>query len=601
MGFQQGLSGLNTSSKSLDTIGNNIANSGTVGFKSGLAQFADVFAASLNGSGANPVGIGAKVAGIVQQFSQGNITVTNNPLDTAINGGGFFQMDDGSGGTFYARNGQFQLDKNGYIVSAQGSQLKGIPAVNGVIAAGAPAQPLRLFDPTQSLSGTPQMTGGSASATGVQANVNLDSRLGVPATPVFSSSDPTSYNQSTATTIYDSLGNPHTYSMYFVKSGTTSNSWNVYATVTNPAGASPTFTNLAAPAGASAVALAAATAAEAITTPAVATAAAMAAAPGASANGILANATVAAAPAAVLAAAAPAKASEDAAVTAAALGGSTAASVLAAVPVAPASILTAATTAAALGGSTAASVLAAVQTAAALEASTQIALAAPGAVAASVVAPPAVVAAATSAAALPGATAATVLAAVSAAAQTAVGTLTFNTSGALISTPFAVTLTDAELGYAGAVVTPQPFPLDFSGSTQYGAAFAVNALIQDGYASGTLAGFNIGSDGTVLGRYTNGQTKAVGQVVLASFRNPQGLQPLGDNRWSQSSTSGDPIVGSPGSSGQYGVLQASSLEDSNVDLTAELVSMITQQRAYQANAQTIKTQDSILQTLVNLR
>jgi flagellar hook protein FlgE len=126
-------------------------------------------------------------------------------------------------------------------------------------------------------------------------------------------------------------------------------------------------------------------------------------------------------------------------------------------------------------------------------------------------------------------------------------------------------------------------------------------MVQDGYASGTLAGFNIGKDGVVLGRYTNGQTNPVGQVILAGFRNPQGLQPLGDNRWAQSPTSGDPIIGVPGSSGQYGVLQASGLEDSNVDLTAELVNMITQQRSYQANAQTIKTQDSILQTLVNLR
>jgi flagellar hook protein FlgE len=179
--------------------------------------------------------------------------------------------------------------------------------------------------------------------------------------------------------------------------------------------------------------------------------------------------------------------------------------------------------------------------------------------------------------------------------------LTFNTSGALTSPAFTASLTDAQLGYAGAVTTPQVFPVDFSGSTQYGTQFAVNAMIQDGFAAGTLAGFSIGKDGVVLGRYTNGQTNPVGQVILASFRNPQGLQPLGDNRWAQSPTSGDPIVGAPGSSGQYGVLQASGLEDSNVDLTAELVNMITQQRAYQANAQTIKTQDSILQTLVNLR
>ena len=90
-------------------------------------------------------------------------------------------------------------------------------------------------------------------------------------------------------------------------------------------------------------------------------------------------------------------------------------------------------------------------------------------------------------------------------------------------------------------------------------------------------------------------------MVLANFRNPQGLQPLGNNVWAATSTSGAEMVGAPGSSGQYGPLQSSAVEDSNVDLTAELVNMITQQRVYQANAQTIKTQDSILQTLVNLR
>jgi flagellar hook protein FlgE len=93
----------------------------------------------------------------------------------------------------------------------------------------------------------------------------------------------------------------------------------------------------------------------------------------------------------------------------------------------------------------------------------------------------------------------------------------------------------------------------------------------------------------------------VGPVILSSFRNPQGLQPLGNNTWAQAPASGNPILGDPGSSGQYGQLQSASLEDANVDLTAELVNMITLQRVYQANAQTIKTQDGILQTLVNLR
>jgi flagellar hook protein FlgE len=161
MGFQQGLAGLNASSKALDTIGNNIANASTIGYKTGSTQFADVFAASLSGAGAAPVGLGTKISAVVQQFTQGSIGVTNNPLDIAINGGGFFQMDDGNGATVYSRNGQFQLDQSGYIVNSNGLQLKGIMANQGVISQGSPAVPLRLFDPTQSLAGQPQATGAS--------------------------------------------------------------------------------------------------------------------------------------------------------------------------------------------------------------------------------------------------------------------------------------------------------------------------------------------------------------------------------------------------------------------------------------------------------
>jgi flagellar hook protein FlgE len=104
----------------------------------------------------------------------------------------------------------------------------------------------------------------------------------------------------------------------------------------------------------------------------------------------------------------------------------------------------------------------------------------------------------------------------------------------------------------------------------------------------------------VLGRYTNGQTRAQGQIVLANFTSPNGLQPLGGNSWGETPGSGAPLVGAP-ATGSLGVLQSGATEDSNVDLTAELVNLITAQRVYQANAQTIKSQDSVLQTLVNLR
>ena len=112
---------------------------------------------------------------------------------------------------------------------------------------------------------------------------------------------------------------------------------------------------------------------------------------------------------------------------------------------------------------------------------------------------------------------------------------------------------------------------------------------------------DIESDGTVKARYTNGQSKALARVQLADFRNLNGLQPIGANEWKATNASGEPLpLGAPGS-GVYGLLQSGALEESNVDLTGELVNMIVAQRTYQANAQTIKTEDQVLQTLVNLR
>jgi flagellar hook protein FlgE len=142
--------------------------------------------------------------------------------------------------------------------------------------------------------------------------------------------------------------------------------------------------------------------------------------------------------------------------------------------------------------------------------------------------------------------------------------------------------------------------VDFTGTTQFGSSFGVNSLNQDGFAAGRLAGFSTAADGAIVGRYTNGQSATLGQVVLANFTNPNGLEPLGNNAWAETADSGPPLVGPPNTGG-LGVLQSSAVEDSNVDLTEELVNMITAQRVYQANAQTIKTQDQVLQTLVNLR
>ena len=179
------------------------------------------------------------------------------------------------------------------------------------------------------------------------------------------------------------------------------------------------------------------------------------------------------------------------------------------------------------------------------------------------------------------------------------GTLVFQTDGSLDTAASALPL-NVSVPVSTGAVTPLDFTLDFLGTSQFGSSFGVNELVQDGYQSGRLTGFNINDDGTLLGRYSNGQSRAQGQIVLANFTNPQGLQQLGNNLLAETAESGLPLVGAPGT-GALGVLQSGALEESNVDLTSELVNMITAQRVYQANAQTIRAQDQLLQTIVNLR
>lgn len=441
MAFQQGLSGLNSSSKALDVISNNVANSGTVGFKAAGAHFGDVYAASLTGAGASQIGIGTSLTAVVQQFTQGNITTTNNPLDVSINGGGFFRMSQ-NGAITFTRNGQFHLDKSGYIVNDANLRLTGYAADgSGLIVPSTPVE-LQLSSADQ----PPVATGASVGAfQGVRGNLNLDSRETVPSTAWTSgpavaaapattlwSPNPASYNYSTALSVYDTLGNAHTLTYYFVKTAT-SGQWQVYANVD---GTTNQTVNLGAGAG----------------NPA---------------------------------------------------------------------------------------------------------------------------------------------------------TLQFNSSGVLqTAMPLSISIdlngVVQATGSTNNAGSPLAFNVDFTGSTQFGSPFGTNRLEQDGYTSGRLSGLTVGADGVIQGRYSNGQARNLGQIVLANFTNPNGLINLGGNVWSESSVSGSPTVGAP-NSGSLGVLQSAAIEESNVDLTAELVNMITQQRNYQANAQSIKTQDSIMQTLVNLR
>jgi flagellar hook protein FlgE len=140
---------------------------------------------------------------------------------------------------------------------------------------------------------------------------------------------------------------------------------------------------------------------------------------------------------------------------------------------------------------------------------------------------------------------------------------------------------------------------NFGATTQYGANFGVTSIVQNGYTTGQLSTVAIDTAGVVSAVYTNGRSTQLGQIAMANFPNPQGLKQLGDTNWSETFTSGTVVSGTAASAG-FGTLQSGALESSNVDLTTQLVNMITAQRAFQANAQVITTANQLSQTVINI-
>ncbi len=423
MSFQQGLSGLSATSKNLEVIGNNIANAGTYGAKSSRAEFGDMYATAINGVGAGNVGIGVNLMTVAQQFSQGNITTTGNPMDLSINGRGFFEVVSPGGENLYSRNGQFKLDREGYVVNNTGDKLlaKSWDEAAGR-AVGDPA-PIRL----ERGLGFPVATGAGSDLAlrGVRLGINLDARKDVP-TAAMSFSQPDSYNYSTSQTLYDSQGAPLTMNYCFRK--TASNAWDVYASINGQPFDGP----------------------------------------------------------------------------------------------APATGL--------------------------------------------------------------------------------VTSMTFDAEGKMTAPLVAPTINVID-PRAAPLATPlfAALPVNFEGSSQFAAGFSISELRQDGYASGELTGITFDESGVVKASYSNGRSTNLAQLHLVDFTNLQGLQPVGSNLWKSTYASGDPSGnGAPGT-GTYGALQSGALEESNVDLTGELVNLITAQRMYQANAQTITTQSEIMRTLTSLR
>ena len=147
---------------------------------------------------------------------------------------------------------------------------------------------------------------------------------------------------------------------------------------------------------------------------------------------------------------------------------------------------------------------------------------------------------------------------------------------------------------------PISVSLDFVSATQFGDNFGVNSLSQDGFTTGRLTGVSVDADGIIFARFTNGQSTSLGKLALANFVNPQGLQQIGDTAWAESFQSGGALLGEAGTA-SFGNIQSGALEASNVDLTAQLVQMITAQRNFQANAQMISTADTVTQTVINIR
>ena len=170
------------------------------------------------------------------------------------------------------------------------------------------------------------------------------------------------------------------------------------------------------------------------------------------------------------------------------------------------------------------------------------------------------------------------------------GRLTSPANGILTAPPFSLANGSAELN----------FSIDFQLTTQFGGAYGVNALSQDGFASGRLTGIEVDPTGIVFARFTNGRSDEIGQVALSNFSSLDNLGQIGDTNWVETFGSGDALRGEAGTA-SFGLIQSGALESSNVDLTAQLVSMINAQRNFQANAQVISTADEVTQTIINIR
>lgn len=596
MSFATALSGLKAASTSLQVTGNNIANSQTTGFKQSRAEFADVYASSLGGVSKTQAGSGVRVAEVSQQFSDGNIEATQNSLDLAINGNGFFVLADKvslpdpknpeapvdpSVPSAYSRSGAFKLNSAGNVVNSKGQYVLAF-APNGTTA--EEGFSVGVFHPltVDTSQGLPKST------TGISLKLNLDGSANVPTTATFDPNDPTSYTSTTSVTTYDSQGNSHIASTYYVKTPV-ANVWDVFLFMDNhgitsggqavpPLAANPsTVKDLYIPGVPIKMAFNNSGLLSGIGD----------AATSSMANSLVSLASVAvtkATTASTSALAAQTATGTDATKNATAVSdASTASANASSMYDTLNSIVNSssdATVSAALTAAVAAAKTARDSAATYLSDATKI------------VDQPTADTAATSAA-----TALTDMTTAQLAVQNYYNLAKSVADKAIPTTTVDFGSIDLTKIDPNITVDPMAFSVGYSGTTQFNVPYSVNGSSQDGLPAGNLTGIDVNDTGMVFAKYSNGGSKALGQVALARFPNNQGLSKLGDTNWGKTAGSGTAIYGAAGDN-NFGGIQASALEGSNVDLSDQLVKLIVQQQAYQANSQTITTEKTLIDTIL---
>lgn len=568
-----GVSGLNANGTALSVIGNNIANMQTVGFKSSKATFADLISSSISGgSGSVQTGIGVALTSVQGNFSQGSLATSANVLDMAIDGNGFFIVQDAQGGTFYSRAGTFRLDKDNNVVDPSGFKLRGFLAdTTGTITGsiGDVSLPSTTASPNDTnLAFLAANLNSAAPITGVRGNV-VGSAASATTTAAGNLSFNINLNGDGAQTVTVAAGLTGAALATAIQNGVRSltpadpfrtAAYTGFTAAVN-AGGFFTFTS----------GLAGVTNNTTAGSGAVVVTANGADTLGANLNMLAGTST-------------------------------TGTNFNIADPTGTSNFSTSMTVYDSLGNShllttyftkagsntwnynvTANSndVVTANYNAANIDATLGI-------------------------------------------TRVGAGTLTFGTDGTLDRESVALRFdTGTAAGSAGTV--PGQMQIDFNGATpdqlltynygtsvtteggngldgttQFGSQSAVVQLTQDGYAAGSLQAFSVDGNGVINGRFSNGQLRALAQVVLARFPDPLGLTRTGNNTFAESGNSGQPVTGVPESAG-LGKLKSNTLELSNVDLGESFIDMIAAQRGFQANSRVITTSDEILQELVNLK